>query len=141
MMVVDASVAIAWCIEAESTDVSVAMLDRLQDYEGVVPAIWPPEVANALLAAERRGRLTPALTEQALQRLTDLPIAVVDRPLPDAFGMVLALARQEFLSAYDASYLSLAMQQGCSLVTLDRRMRAAAERLGIPLAERATGGA
>lgn len=67
MIVVDASIAIAWCVESESTDATVALLDRLRADEGVVPPVWPLEVANALLVGRRRGRLSPAQTEPALR--------------------------------------------------------------------------
>ena len=134
VMVVDASVALAWCIEAESTADSVALLDRLRTERGVVPSIWPFEVANALLIAERRGRLRPAHLERAIRLVLALPITVAERPLPDTIGAVLPLAREQSLSVYDASYLDVALREGGALATLDGRLRRAAERVGVALA-------
>jgi predicted nucleic acid-binding protein len=48
---------------------------------------------------------------------------------------VLALARQERLTAYDAAYLELAMREGLPIATLDQEIRDAAARVGVPLFE------
>lgn len=133
MIVVDASIAIAWCVESESTDATIALLDRLRADEGVVPPGWPLEVANALLVGGRRGRLIPVQTECALRLLHGLPIVQVERPLHDALDMAMGLGRREALSAYDASYLDLAIRLGFPLATLDGRLRAAARRIGVAL--------
>jgi len=46
---------------------------------------------------------------------------------------VLAAARQLGISAYDASYLELAMRLGADLATRDARLSAAAATAGVPL--------
>ena len=57
--VLDASVAVAWCFEDEATKFTEGVLDLLSaGAEALVPAIWPVEVANALLIAERRNRMS-----------------------------------------------------------------------------------
>ncbi len=58
-LVVDCSVTMAWCFEDECDELADAVLDRLADGEAWVPSLWPLEVANVLVAAERRRRLTP----------------------------------------------------------------------------------
>ncbi|HSG46523.1 MAG TPA: type II toxin-antitoxin system VapC family toxin [Longimicrobiales bacterium] len=58
------------------------------------------------------------------------PFAVGDsQPTPVATFDVEARVRG--LSAYDASYLDLAMRYGIPLATLDQRLRAAAEAEGV----------
>ena len=54
----DASVALAWCFADEANDYADQALDRLGGAAALVPSIWPLEVGNALLGAERRGRLS-----------------------------------------------------------------------------------
>ena len=44
---------------------------------------------------------------------------------------VMALARAHRLSAYDASYLALAIREGCALASLDRRLNEAAAAEGV----------
>jgi len=58
-MVLESSVAVAWCFEDESTAFTEGILDLLSaGAEVLIPAIWPFEIANALLVAERRKRIT-----------------------------------------------------------------------------------
>ena len=133
--VVDASVALAWCFEDEATPYAESVLDRLQHTEAVVPAIWPLEVANVLHTAERRQRLTEAQTVRLAQLLRGLPITIDTEGLTQALGSTLSLGREYGLSAYDTSYLELAMRQGLSLATQAAALRQAAARAGVPLVE------
>lgn len=57
--VVDASLTLSWCFADEATPYSRSVLVSLQTTFAVVPALWPFEVANALVFAERRQRITP----------------------------------------------------------------------------------
>lgn len=129
--VLDASVAMAWCFEDEATPGTDAVLDRLADDPAVVPALWELEVANVLLAGERRGRITEAQAARFVSLLSTLPINVdlVSPPMTTA----LAAGRLHQLSAYDAAYFNLAARDGIALATRDRRLRAAACTAGIPL--------
>jgi predicted nucleic acid-binding protein len=131
VFVIDTSVAMAWCFEDEATEAADLVLDRLREDEAVVPAIWPLEVANVLLVAERRGRLTEAQASRFLGLLTQLPIEVDDAPRE--LAGIDAAGRRHELSSYDASYLVLAEQLGASLATLDLRLAKAAERAGVEL--------
>ena len=100
-----------------------------------MPGVWPLEVANGLLIAERRGRLNAAGIAHAHTLLSTLPISVEEPTLDVSLGPVLELARQERLTTYDASYLLLAMREGIPLATLDDGLRTAAGRVGVPIAE------
>jgi len=132
--VLDASVTLAWCFPDESTAYTEAVLDSLAGgAEAVAPAIWPFEVANALLVAERRKRITVAQVTSVLQRIANLPITVDPVQTDHVFRQILLLARQEQLTEYDAAYLELALRAGLPLATLDDRLRRAARNTGIPL--------
>jgi predicted nucleic acid-binding protein len=74
--VVDNSVVMAWCFEDEPAGYAEAVLETLETCEAVVPAIWPLEVGNVLLAAERKKRLSEADVFRFLALLSDLPITV-----------------------------------------------------------------
>jgi predicted nucleic acid-binding protein len=128
--VLDASVALSWAFEDERGEGALAVLDRLHRSEAVTSAIWPIEVANALLTAERRGRIEPEAANRFAALLLELPIAIdpIERRRP--FEAVRRLARSHELSAYDASYLELALRLGIPLVTLDSRLRDAALEAG-----------
>lgn len=131
--VLDASVTVAWVFEDETALYTESVLEMLSTGEAVVPVVWPLEVANALLSAERRRRLTRAKAAKFLAALQDLPITVdADGPLR-AFSEILSLARERGLSAYDASYLDLAIRTGLPLATLDKNLRKGAQQIGVPL--------
>ena len=132
-LVLDASLALAWAFEDEGNAYTDAVLESLAKVKVFVPTIWPLEVGNALLVAERRGRLNQADTVQFLALLWQLPIMVeVERP-EQMLGETLALAREHGLSTYDATYLLLAMRRGFPLATTDEALRLAATRAGVPL--------
>jgi len=131
--VLDASVALSWGFEDETTPYTEAVLEALAECEAVVPAVWPLEVGNGILMAERRGRLSHADAVQFLTLLRQLPIRVEPEPPERMLGEILALAmaREQGLSTYDASYLDLAMRLGLPLATQDDQLREAAERCGV----------
>jgi predicted nucleic acid-binding protein len=123
----------AWCFEDECDELADAVLDGLADGEAWVPSLWPLEVANVLVAAERRRRLTAADSARFVELLMSLPIVVDDRSHQRALSQVLAAARQLGISVYDASYLELAMRLGATLATRDAQLSAAAATAGVPL--------
>lgn len=119
IMVVDNSVVMAWCFADADGEYADRILDKLVSAEALVPAIWPLEVGNVLLTAERRKRLTPADSIRFLALLGNLPI-IVEQETPDRMMReIFSLAREYNLSTYDASYLDLAMRKGLPLATLD----------------------
>jgi predicted nucleic acid-binding protein len=131
MFVIDTSIAMAWCFEDEATEATDTVLDLLRNDQAVVPAIWPLEVANVLLVAERRGRLSEAQASRFLELLTQLPINV-DTSATDVAGVV-AIGRRHTLSSYDAAYLLLAERLGAALATLDKVLAKAARKAGVHL--------
>lgn len=133
-LVLDASVTLAWFVPEESTAHTEGIFDLLLNgAQALVPAIWPFEVANALLVGERRKRVTLAQVTAVLQRVADLPITVDPVRLDCAFGQILSVARQEQLTEYDAAYLELALREALPLATLDQRLQRAAQHAGIAL--------
>jgi predicted nucleic acid-binding protein len=123
---------VAWCFEDESTALTEDVLDSLSaGSEAVVPAVWPLEVANALLVAERRKRLTIAQVTGQLRRIAALPISVMPVAPAYTFEQVLPIARQEKLSSYDAAYMQLALREALPLATLDADLRRAAKANGV----------
>jgi predicted nucleic acid-binding protein len=131
--VVDASAALAWCFADEATAATAALLDRFESEHAEVPSLWHLELANALAVGERNGRITPARTSEFIALIGELPIVIDPKTSDLALGNVLDLARSERLSAYDASYLELAMRRGLPLATKDGDLADAARRVGVAL--------
>jgi predicted nucleic acid-binding protein len=131
--VLDASLTLARCLRDEQNPLADRLFDRLSEEEALAPAIWPLEVANGLAVAIRKGRLSASDAVSASEALERLPIRVAPTSLRDALGPILDAARERGLSAYDASYLLLAMRERLPLATGDGALRQAAEAAGVPL--------
>jgi predicted nucleic acid-binding protein len=132
-LVLDSSVALAWCFEDERTAATLAVLDRVTDEGAVVPVLWSLEVLNALLMAERHSRLDGHGRHRLAGLLRDLPIAFDPETAPQAWSATIQLAERCRLTVYDAAYLELAERLELPLATLDRDLRAAATSLAVPL--------
>jgi predicted nucleic acid-binding protein len=130
--VLDGSVTMAWYFKGEKDPYADAVAARFPGVQAVVPAIWPLEVANAVLVGERRKRSTEAQAIRWLGYLSALPITVDAETKQRAWSDVLSLARSHNLSAYDAAYLELALRRGLPLASLDDRLKAAAKAVGVP---------
>ncbi len=131
--VLDNSIVMSWCFEDENDTLAESTLERLQDDIALVPAIWPLEVGNVLLVAERRRRLSEADSVRFLAMLAALPMQTEPETPQRAMGQILSLAREHKLSTYDASYLDLAMREGVPIATLDQRLRRAAKNCRVAL--------
>lgn len=129
----DNSVVMAWCFEDESNQYADKVLDSLQDVRAIVPSIWPLEVGNVLVVAERKGRLKRSDCMEFLDLLYQLPIDIEQESPDRLMGEIYLLARDTGLSTYDASYLDLAMRKGLPLATLDQALAQAARDVNIEL--------
>lgn len=132
-IVTDASVTLPWCLKDERSTYADRVLDVVVADAAIVPGLWLLEMANGLLVAERRGRITRAELVEVEGMLLDLSISTNELTLEHALQVVVNLAREQGLTAYDASYLDLAMREGLPLATQDDDLRAAAARVGVPL--------
>lgn len=98
------------------------MLDALRTAEAVAASLWPLEVTNGLLTAERRGRIQAGDAARFGRLLLALPIVVEPVARSRAFEATRSVARSHTLSAYDAAHLELAVRLGVPLATLDERL-------------------
>ena len=102
-VVVDSSMALTWCFEDEASAQSDAIFERVRDDGAVVPALWHLELANVLLQAEKRGRIALGDVATRLKLISELPITTDHETPMRAWREVIALARTENLTAYDAA--------------------------------------
>ena len=131
MIVVDASVALAWALPDELSAYADVVLARAEDEALVVPELWPREVANGLAIAFLRQRITIAEEKAFIDGLSRLTIRVERTGALDTIRNGAAAARLYGLTAYDAAYVALAAREGLELATLDVRMREAALKNGV----------
>ena len=129
-LVIDVSVVVAWLFDYEDELRADRVLERLAEEGALVPQIWHLQTRNALLTAERRGRLSSREVKERLDALRGLPIGTDEEPdLQSAFD----LARTYRLSLYDSLYLELAKRESAELATLDRALGQAAVAEGVLL--------
>lgn len=133
MLVIDASLALAWCFGDERSPAADKAIDQVRDEGALVPSLWRLEVANVLFAAERRGRIDRVDLENRLNLLSALAITTDTETDSRAWTDTFTLARSQGLTLYDAAYLELAMRHGAELATLDHDLALAARRVGVPV--------
>ena len=132
-VVLDASMALAWLFERQQPkerDCADRALLALAHAKTWVPSLWYTEVANALLVGERRRVVTESQTFGYLSKLSALPITTDPESPLHRRDAVIALAREHQLSAYDATYLDLALRTNAVLATFDGQLANAMRRAG-----------
>jgi predicted nucleic acid-binding protein len=135
--VLDNTVTMAWCFPDEATELTKALLNRLSNLtdSALVPALWLYEVLNVTELAVRKGRITEEKACVFLESLSDLPIEIENPSRTRMFASVRALAGQFKLTAYDASYLELAIRHGLPIASYDKPLSKAARTSGVGLVE------
>jgi predicted nucleic acid-binding protein len=107
------------------------VLDAMKMASAIVPVTWGLEVANVIARAEAKGLVTEARGGAFLEMLEGVDIEVDTATFEHALSDTLQLARRHRLSAYDASYLELALRQGVAIATLDEDLLKAAKKAGV----------
>lgn len=132
--VLDTSVTMRWFFgDGKPQELAYAgkVLDAMKDANAFVPATWGLEVANGIAKAEAKVLVTEARSGAFLEMLEGVDIEVDVATFAHALSATLQLARRYKLSAYDASYLELALRLGKPLATLDEDLQKAARKAGV----------
>jgi len=130
--VIDSSIALAWALPDKTSKGAERFLSQiLVGNIFWVPALWWYEMANALLMAQRRKRLTEAERIRLIELYRKLPVQTDMTLDPDIISRFHTLAIEYNLSAYDTAYLELAQRRGLGLTTVDRQLRSAAQKAGV----------
>ena len=127
----DASAALAWLLKSQATQAAFEFLEAAESRALCAPAIFGWEVHNALLSVERRGLMSRAEHDRALQLLDRFSIEIED-PLPNAdVRAQMDFARGAALTLFDSAYLSLALSRSCTLASRDGGLLRAAKVAGV----------
>jgi predicted nucleic acid-binding protein len=130
-LIIDCSIAMAWCFADEATVETARVQDRLIAEAAVVPAHWFLEVVNVLAMAEKRKRIAAADASAFLRLLAALDIQTDHETSARAFDYLPPLCRSHGLTSYDAAYLDLAVRRRLPLASLDNDLRQVATNLGL----------
>ena len=138
-IVIDASVAIAWCVrDRPGTLVADATIEQ-GGVEGIaVPDLFWHEVRSTLLVGERKGRIEAGTMNDHMKDLRTLSIQTDAAQSDDTIA---ALSRKHGLSGYDAAYLETAIRRRAKLATLDKKLAGAAANESLSSDQRQPGAA
>ena len=134
--VLDNSVTMRWFFgDGKPQELAYAgkVLDAMKKANALVPVTWGLEVANVIAKAEAKAKalVTEARSGAFLEMLEGVDIEVDAATFAHALSDTLQLARRYKLSAYDASYLELALRLGIPLATLGEDLQKAAKKAGV----------
>ena len=133
MIVLDASLMIAWLLREPELAPSSDLYFSLPQQMVVVPGHWPLEIGNALWANVRRGRLPVDRLSVMMEELATFEIQVQSAIQIEDMETLTRFAVAQNLTVHDSAYVHLAQRLGLPLATLDNAMRSAASALSIPL--------
>ncbi|MGP0018620.1 MAG: type II toxin-antitoxin system VapC family toxin [Candidatus Sulfotelmatobacter sp.] len=124
-VVVDASVAVKWCLPSVREELvgqaeELLTSSRRDEVRFLVPDLFWVELANALWKAVRRGELLADNAGAAMSFMRDLDIETV--PSVDLVPEALNLAIMYGRTVHDGLYVALAMQSKTQLITADERL-------------------
>ncbi|HTV48343.1 MAG TPA: type II toxin-antitoxin system VapC family toxin [Phycisphaerae bacterium] len=130
-LVADISVVLAWLFDEEHTVQALDVLGGIEKDGLLVPPLWWSELENGILMVERRCRKTIAQSTAFLRLIQALPIQTDDVPRHRVSNDIFDLARRHQLTAYDATYVELALREGALLATFDVALRRCAAAIGV----------
>jgi predicted nucleic acid-binding protein len=127
--VIDSSLALAWTLPDERSPSADKFWKQITSkVELCAPALWWYEIANALVMAKRRRRISEADASRAAGLFRELPVKTDQL---NSLERCIDLASKYSISAYDAAYLELAIRLGLGLASLDNKLVAAAKNAGV----------
>lgn len=127
-IIVDTSVVIAVIANEPEKPLLIA---KTQGAELIAPASLHWEIGNAFSAMLKRQRITAAQALTAVGIYQQIAITLLDVSLLQA----LELADRLKIYAYDAYVIACALNQNCSLLTLDSGLIYAAKAAGVQVLE------
>jgi len=129
-MVIDASMAAGWTLDDERSETGDKILDEAKNGYLITPSLFWYEYRSILVNNQKRGRLTEEKISLLLKEVRALEIEEYSLDNDEA---IISLAFQYNLSAYDAAYLALAIQENVILATNDKKLASAALTANIKL--------
>lgn len=120
MIVVDTNVICHYFLRGDADDAVIRVMR--EDPEWVAPYLWLSEARNVLMKLHvHSGQDMSTLSD----RLDIAEAFMRPRTIRVKSEHVLPIAMESGLTAYDAEFVSVALELDCPLITLDRKIRIA----------------
>ena len=117
-VILDAS----YAVEAVAMDAD-HLFDQLDDHGVWVPSIYVDECRNSMI---RRVRMKDIAADR-LMDVVDSLLVWPDAVLAPAHELVMEVALDHGLNAFDSAYLALALERGDAIATMDEQLQRAAQ--------------
>lgn len=105
------------------------VIEKTFGYAIASPEVLPYEIANALIAMGRKGRLTDEEILEAFEISQKIPVRLLPVNISDAMKIAIKFG----IYAYDAFYVQCCVEAKLPLISLDKKMCDVADSLGINL--------
>jgi predicted nucleic acid-binding protein len=118
--VLDSSAALPWVLPEKDSAKAIRLRDEARNglHELLAPDIFPAEVFNALLKAERTRRINVDEAKTLYASIgADIPALHPYLPLMPRAGEIATRFR---VALYDCLYIALAERESCEVITADR---------------------
>lgn len=130
MIIVDTNIIAYLHVNGKLTSLALQLLEK--DASWIAPPLWQSEFRNLLMNYIRHDVMT---REEGINLMEDALITMQNRDLAPANNLILTLAVNSSLSAYDCEFVALAQELTCKLVTVDKQITKKFPDIAISLEE------
>lgn len=117
MIIVDTNIIAYLHLSGKFTPLALQLLEK--DSSWIAPPLWQSEFRNLLLNYIRHDVMN---LEEGINLMEDALITMQNRDLTPSNNLILTLAANSSLSAYDCEFVALAREINCKLVTVDKQI-------------------
>lgn len=128
---IDASVVAAWILPDEDPEAATQWIKYEAGQSLIAPFHFPAEMANVILVAVRRRRISELQAALFREKVAALALEIDNGGQGSLQLFTPLLAQAHGLTIYDALYLELAMRLNLPLATFDKALRRAANAEGV----------
>jgi len=117
MIIVDTNIIAYLHVSGKFTPLALQLLGK--DSSWIAPPLWQSEFRNLLLNYIRHDVMS---LEEGINLMEGALITMQNRDLAPSNNLILTLATNRSLSAYDCEFVALARELNCMLVTVDKQI-------------------
>jgi predicted nucleic acid-binding protein len=106
---------------------------KADKFAAIASPIWPMEIMHVINRAHQRGFISAEAGKELIDIAQSYPLTFDHGGYINGWMSIYSLASHYKLTAYDASYLEIAMRLSIPIATLDQELIAAAEKAGVSI--------